>query len=84
MSVTDNISKEGGTLWQNSILVIYKKEVTYEILSDNIDGYKCTLLVGQLLLDVHFIKDILRIKFLMRIYYSISYIESLSWLDLLK
>ena len=44
------------------------------MLLDNIDGYKYTLLAGQLLSDVGFIIEILRIKFL-RIYVSIGYIE---------
>ena len=35
-------------MWQNIFLVPYKKWLTYEMLSDNTDGYKCKLLVGQL------------------------------------
>ena len=46
----------------------------YELLLDNIDGYKCTLLVGQLFIDVGLIIEILRIKFLIRMYFSIGYI----------
>ena len=33
---------------QNILLVPYIKGLTYEMLSVNTDGYKCTLLVGQL------------------------------------
>ena len=35
-------------IWQNILLVPYKNGLTYEMLSVNIDSYKCTLLVGQL------------------------------------
>ena len=45
-----NILKKGDTLWQNIFLVLYKKELTYEMLSENIDSFKSTLLVGQVFL----------------------------------
>ena len=35
-------------VWQNILLVPYRKGLTYEMLLVNTDGYKCTLLVGQL------------------------------------
>ena len=40
--------KEGGYLVTKYLFSSLQKGLTYEILSDNIDGYKCTPLVGHL------------------------------------
>ena len=61
-SVSNDISNNRGTFWRDIFLVLYRKELTYEMLSDIIDGYKCTLLVGHLLLVAGFIIEIQRIK----------------------
>ena len=55
-------------------LCLHKKELTYEMLLDNIDSYKCTLHVGHLFSDAGLIIETLRTKFLKKIYFSIEYI----------
>ena len=67
------------TLLQNIFLVLYKKGLTYEMLSDNTESYKCIPLVIQFFSEFQqfaeagFITEMLSIKFLMRINFSIGY-----------
>ena len=68
-------AKKGDTFWQSTFVVLYEERLTYEMLSENIDRYKWSLLISQLFSDIGFIIEILRFNLLMKINFSIDYIE---------